>query len=99
MKHATVTSVARELGAEDRGTPRAPAGSGVAARDRSNPSLFDALRGDPTLPIDRDALEDIVTDLRRPSRRYLFPVIHLLVRLAVRVILFVKRVVPFELAS
>ena len=52
-------------------------------RDRANPSLFDALALAPTLPVEPAARRDMVTDLSRNSRRYLFPVIRVLTKLAV----------------
>jgi hypothetical protein len=69
------------------------------ARNRDNPSLFDALAGDPTIPIERHVKLDIVKDLRRWSRRYLFPTIRVLVLLAVHAVIFLKRLVPFRLSG
>jgi hypothetical protein len=74
-------------------------GSTLAAgsRDRRNPSLFDAIRADPMLPIEAAAREDLVRDLRTRSRRYFSPPIRVITRFAVRLLIFVKRVLPFDL--
>jgi hypothetical protein len=71
----------------------------TAARDRRDPSLYDALLRDPVVPLSDEVKRVLVRDLRRPIRRALFPAIRVLVTWAIHVILFVKRVVPFRLAS
>lgn len=68
-------------------------------RDRSNPSLFDALGAAPTLPIQAAARRDMVRDLRRGSRRYLFPLIRVATRFAVALLIMIKRALPFDVGS
>ena len=44
---------------------------GHPARDRANPSIWEALGADPTLQFDRRAIELLARDQRRWTRRYL----------------------------
>jgi hypothetical protein len=87
-------SVLREGAAEARRRER----DAPRARDRDNPSLYDAIELDPVVPIADDIKRALVRDLRRPIRRALHPTIRVLVTFAIHVILFVKRLVPFRLA-
>lgn len=76
-----------------------PARPGVEARDRSNPGLFHALRVDPTLPMDPVCVASQVRDAQRWTRRYLLPVVKVLVLVALRLVMMIKRVLPVQLSS
>lgn len=61
----------------------------------SNPSVWAAIFADPVSPFDPPTLRKVVHDQQRWSRRYLYPVLRLLSRLAVFVIVGLKRLLPF----
>lgn len=73
--------------------------SGRRPEDRRHPDLYACLLADPTLPLCRDSLEAQVDALKRPSRRYLYPIIRLFVRVAIPLVLFMKRLLPFPVGS
>lgn len=77
----------------------APAGTGLTPRDRDNPGLFHALSVDPTIPMDASSVASQVRDAQRWTRRYLFPTVKVLVLIAVRLVMIIKRVLPFQLGS
>ncbi|MEZ4373821.1 MAG: hypothetical protein R3B07_23570 [Polyangiaceae bacterium] len=70
-----------------------------AVRDRDNPSLFDYIAADPALPIDRELRVAMARDLSRWTRKYIFPTFRLCCLLAIHLMLIIKRVLPFQLAS
>ena len=63
---------------------------------RSDPSMWEAVYADPSIPLDRALVRQIIDDQRRPSRRWLYPVARVLSRLVVALISIVKRVLPFR---
>jgi hypothetical protein len=65
----------------------------------AGPTMGDALRWDPTLPLDPRTVELLIVDQRRPSRRALLPVIRIGSRLAVAAIVATKRVIPWQWSS
>jgi hypothetical protein len=67
--------------------------------DRPGPGIFDALRGDPSLYFDRGALRLLELDQRGFSHRFLRVPLRLISRFIVGVIVFVKRVLPFEFSN
>jgi len=67
--------------------------------DRPGPGIFDALRGDPSLYFDRGALRLLELDQRGFSHRFLRTPLRLLSRLIVGLIVFVKRILPFEFSA
>ncbi|MGH8950820.1 MAG: DUF6999 family protein [Acidimicrobiia bacterium] len=67
--------------------------------DRPGPGIWDALAGDPTFHFDRRALGLLRTDQSRWSHRFIRPPVRVLSRLAVALIVLIKRVLPFEFSS
>jgi hypothetical protein len=67
--------------------------------ETEGPSIFTALRGDPTFHFDRHALSLLEADQTRWSYRYLRPVARLVSRLVVAVITAIKRVLPFQFSN
>lgn len=63
---------------------------------RSDPSMWEAVYADPSVPLDRALVRQIIDDQRRLSRRWLYPVARIFSRLVVAVISIVKRVLPFR---
>jgi hypothetical protein len=72
---------------------------GDPARDRANPSIWDALRADPTLQFDRRAIELLARDQQRWTRRYLQLPASVASRVMVAVICLLKRLLPFQFAA
>ncbi|WP_084039035.1 hypothetical protein [Demequina sp. NBRC 110053] len=68
----------------------------MAPPPRSDPSMWDAIHADPSVPLDRSVVRQIIDDQRRPSRRWLYPVVRILSRVAIALISVVKRVLPFR---
>ena len=64
--------------------------------DRPGPGIFDALRGDPSLYFDRGALRLLELDQQGFAHRFLRVPIRGLSRVLVGLIVFVKRILPFE---
>jgi hypothetical protein len=62
-------------------------------------SVWTAILADPTVPFDRETLTLVVADQRRPSRRWLYPVVRPLSRAAVALIRIVKRLVPVPFSA
>lgn len=71
----------------------------IAGMDRENPCLFEAISRDPTLLITPESKADQVRDLQRWTRYWLFPVLRFSVVILVRLIVLVKRLLPFQFAS
>jgi hypothetical protein len=68
----------------------------AAARDRDNPSIWEALAVDPTMPIPADSRAVQIRNLRRGSRRHLRPVLSVVCRLMIVVTLGIKRIGPLQ---
>jgi hypothetical protein len=65
----------------------------------SDPSMWEAIAADPSIPLDRALVRKILEDQQRPSRRWLYPIARVLSRVAVALISIVKRVLPFRWMS
>ena len=65
----------------------------------SGPSVWMAILADPTVPFDRDTLALVLADQRRPSRRWLYPVVRPLSRVTVGLIRVVKRLLPVDFSA
>lgn len=63
---------------------------------RSDPSMWEAIYADPSVPLDRALVRQIIDDQRRLSRRWLYPVARVLSRVLVALVSIVKRVLPFR---
>ena len=63
---------------------------------RSDPSMWEAVYADPSVPLDRAVVRQIIDDQRRLSRRWLYPLARVLSRLVVALVSIVKRVVPIR---
>ncbi|MBD7919893.1 hypothetical protein H9657_16600 [Cellulomonas sp. Sa3CUA2] len=63
---------------------------------RSDPSMWEAIFADPSVPLDRSVVRQIIDDQRRPSRRWLYPIAMVLSRVLVTIIRVLKRVLPFR---
>jgi hypothetical protein len=63
---------------------------------RSDPSMWEAVYADPSIPLDRSVVRQIIADQRRLSRRWLYPVARILSRVSVAIISILKRVFPFR---
>jgi hypothetical protein len=68
-------------------------------RDRTNPTIWAAFRSDPTMSIDPDVRTVLVRDQQRWSRRYIRPAARVVSRVAVAMIIVLKRVLPFQFNS
>ncbi len=67
--------------------------------ETGGPGIWDALAGDPTFEFDRHALELLRRDQSRWSHRWVRPPARVLSRVAVALIVLVKRLLPFEFSS
>lgn len=63
---------------------------------RSDPSMWSAINADPSVPLDRALVRQIIDDQRRLSRRWLYPVARVLSRVLVAIVSIIKRVLPFR---
>ena len=63
---------------------------------RSDPSMWEAIYADPSVPIDRALMQQIIRDQRRISRRWLYPIARVFSRVVVAIISVIKRVLPFR---
>ncbi|WBU37874.1 DUF6999 family protein [Homoserinibacter sp. YIM 151385] len=63
---------------------------------RSDPSMWEAVYADPSVPLDRAVVRQIIDDQRRLSRRWLYPIARVVSRILVGIISVVKRVLPFR---
>ena len=63
---------------------------------RSDPSMWEAVYADPSVPLDRALVRQIINDQRRLSRRWLYPIARIVSRVLVAIISVVKRVLPFR---
>jgi hypothetical protein len=60
----------------------------------NDPTVWQSILCDPTVPFDRDALTQVVRDQHRPSRRWLYPWLRHVSRGIVALIRFVKMLLP-----
>jgi len=67
--------------------------------DGPGPGIWEALAGDPTLHFDRRALELLRIDQSRWAHRYVRPPARLVSRMAVALIVLIKRILPFQFSS
>ena len=63
---------------------------------RSDPSMWEAIYADPSVPLDRGVVRQIIEDQRRPSRRWIYPIALVLSRVLVTIVRILKRVLPFR---
>ncbi|MFT4030606.1 MAG: hypothetical protein QM675_12090, partial [Protaetiibacter sp.] len=63
---------------------------------RSDPSMWEAVYADPSVPLDRALVRQIIDDQRRLSRRWLYPIARVASRVLVGIVSVVKRVLPFR---
>ena len=63
---------------------------------RSDPSMWEAIHSDPSVPLDRALTQQIIDDQRRLSRRWLYPIARPLSRILVALVSIIKRVLPFR---
>ena len=63
---------------------------------RSDPSMWEAIHADPSVPLDRALVRQIIDDQRRLSRRWLYPIARIVSRVVVALVSVVKRVLPFR---
>lgn len=61
---------------------------------RSDPSMWEAIYADPSIPLDKPLITMIIDDQRRSSRRWLYPYARFLSRVLVGALSLVKRVAP-----
>ena len=61
---------------------------------RSDPSMWEAIYADPSIPLEKPLIRMIINDQRRVSRRWLYPYARFLSRVLVAVLSLVKRVAP-----
>jgi len=62
----------------------------------SEPSIWELMMVDPSIPIDRTTLRLVIRDQRRVSRSYLYPWLRIVSRIAVTCIVAGKRMLPFQ---
>jgi len=67
--------------------------------DGPGPGIWEALAGDPTLHFDRRALELLRIDQSQWAHRYVRPPARLVSRVAVALIVLIKRILPFRFSS
>src|SRR5436189_2117 len=75
---------------------RAVAAGAPLDRDRTDPSISDVLRFDPTLPFSQEVRELASRDLCRWSHRALLPLARVISLVVVACIRFCKRAAPFQ---
>ena len=63
---------------------------------RSDPSMWEAIYADPSVPLDRGLMHQIIRDQRRVSRRWLYPIARVFSRVLVAIISVIKRILPFR---
>lgn len=61
---------------------------------RSDPSMWEAIYADPSIPLEKPLIRMIIDDQRRSSRRWLYPYARFLSRILVTVLSLVKRLAP-----
>ena len=78
----------------DSGTRSDSATGAERVSQRDEPSLWDLMLVDPSIPIDRATLAVVIRDQRRASRSLAYPWIRVLSRIAVTAIVLGKRFLP-----
>jgi hypothetical protein len=68
----------------------------VAEFVHSDPSMWEAIYADPSVPLDRGVVRQIIEDQRRPSRRWIYPIALVLSRILVTIVRILKRILPFR---
>jgi hypothetical protein len=68
-------------------------------RDRDNPTIWEALRVDPTLHVPLDRRELQFREQQRWTRHVVRPVVRVIAMVVIHAALFLKRLVPFRLGS
>jgi hypothetical protein len=63
------------------------------------PSLWEVMAVDPSIPMDRAALRLVISDQRRPSRALVYPWLRIVSRVAVTVIVVGKRACPVRFSA
>jgi hypothetical protein len=63
---------------------------------RSDPSMWEAIYADPSVPLDRALVRQIINDQRRLSRRWVYPIARIVSRVLVAIISILKRVLPIR---
>jgi hypothetical protein len=58
--------------------------------------MWEAVYADPSVPLDRALVRQIIDDQRRLSRRWLYPIARVISRVLVAIISVIKRVLPFR---
>lgn len=71
----------------------------IDTTDRDHPCLFEAIRLDPTLSITPASKLDQVRDMQRWSRHWIFPIFRPMASLLVRIIVLIKRLLPFQVSA
>ena len=61
---------------------------------RSDPSMWEAIYADPSIPLEKSVIRMIIDDQRRVSRRWLYPYARFLSRVLVAALSLIKRVAP-----
>mgnify|MGYP000921754415 CR=1 FL=1 len=61
--------------------------------------MWEAIYADPSVPLDRALIRQIINDQRRTSRRYLYPLARVYSRVMVALISILKRILPFRWMS
>lgn len=69
------------------------------ARGMSDPNMWSAVHADPSIPLDRTVVLQIINDQRRWSRRLIYPIARIVSRLLVAIISLIKRLVPVRWIS
>jgi hypothetical protein len=70
-----------------------------AELERTEPSLWEVLAVDPSVPVDQETLLMIISDQRRRSRAFLYPWVRILSRVAVTIIVAGKRACPVQFSA
>ena len=58
----------------------------------SDPSMWEAINADPSVPLDRSVVKQIIDDQRRPSRRWIYPIALVFSRIIVTLVRILKRI-------
>lgn len=83
----------------DRAADAPAAAEAAASRPPAEPSLWQVMAVDPAIPIDPATLQLVISDQRRRSRALLYPWLRVASRVAVTLIIGVKRVAPSRFSA
>lgn len=61
--------------------------------------MWEAIHADPSVPLDRALIRQIIDDQRRTSRRYLYPIARVFSRVMIALISILKRILPVRWMS